>query len=127
MKPFDLELAKAGAKVQTRDGRDVKIIYSDAKNKEYPLVALIDNNGIESAHMFTTNGKYSNSEYIENPSDLFMAPEVHIKYTNFYKDSEDTVWNGKLYDTIEEAKNNIDYDNVEDSEYLNTLVIELTY
>ena len=32
LKPFDLEAAKAGAKVITRDGRPVRIICFDRKN-----------------------------------------------------------------------------------------------
>lgn len=40
MKPFDLEKAKAGAEVCTRDGRKVRIICTDAKGN-YPIVALV--------------------------------------------------------------------------------------
>ena len=32
--PFDIEKAKDGAKVVTRDGREVRIVFFDAPNKE---------------------------------------------------------------------------------------------
>ena len=41
MKPFDLELAKKGHPVCTRDGRDARIICYDAKTGEYPIIALV--------------------------------------------------------------------------------------
>ena len=41
LKPFDLEAAKNGAKVVTRDGHAVRIICYDRKNEEYPIVALV--------------------------------------------------------------------------------------
>lgn len=41
MKPFDLEAAKAGKPVCTRDGRKARIICFD-RNWEYPIVALIE-------------------------------------------------------------------------------------
>lgn len=47
LKPFDLEKAKAGAKVVTRDGREVRIICFDRKAPVFKLVALINNKGIE--------------------------------------------------------------------------------
>lgn len=37
MKPFDLELAKAGHPVQTRDGRPVRIICYDRKDNAHHL------------------------------------------------------------------------------------------
>ena len=40
MKPFDLEAARAGAPVQTRDGRAVRIVCFDVKD-EYPILALV--------------------------------------------------------------------------------------
>lgn len=44
MKKFDLELAKQGHPVQTRNGRPVRIICWDRKS-EYPIVALIGTSG----------------------------------------------------------------------------------
>lgn len=40
-KPFDLEQAKAGKPVCTRDGRKARIICFDLKNGNHPIVAVI--------------------------------------------------------------------------------------
>lgn len=48
MKPFDLEKAKAGAPLCTREGFRARIVCFDADNKRFPLVVLIkdsDNSG----------------------------------------------------------------------------------
>lgn len=39
--PFDIEKAKQGAKVMTRDGHDVRILCFDRNSDEYPIVVLI--------------------------------------------------------------------------------------
>lgn len=41
MKQFNLEQAKAGAKVCTREGLKARIICFDSKYNEFPLIALI--------------------------------------------------------------------------------------
>lgn len=40
MRKFDLEAAKAGAKVCTRDGRKTRILCFDAKG-QYPIIVLV--------------------------------------------------------------------------------------
>lgn len=47
MKKFNLEEAKAGKPVITRDGSEARIICFDMKNDLYPIVALIED-GLES-------------------------------------------------------------------------------
>lgn len=72
MKPFDLESAKNGAKLCTRDGRSARIICYDADNS-YPLVALIkDKDGKECISTLTIEGKLFSSYSVSN-SDLFLA------------------------------------------------------
>lgn len=44
LKPFDLEAAKTGKPVCTRDGRKARIICFDKKDINYPIVALIEEN-----------------------------------------------------------------------------------
>jgi hypothetical protein len=46
MKEFDLELAKAGHPVCTRDGKPVRIVCFDAKG-DYPIVGLEYNTDLE--------------------------------------------------------------------------------
>lgn len=60
LKPFDLEAAKAGKPVCTRDGRKARIICWDKKGN-YPIVALIqDNENSEHIEYYTENGIFSN-------------------------------------------------------------------
>lgn len=40
-KPFDLEQAKAGKPVYTRDGHKARIICFDAKLENYSIIALV--------------------------------------------------------------------------------------
>lgn len=111
MKPFDLELAKAGHPVQTRDGRKARIICYDRLSEDYHLVGLIKSgydNPVESMHTFTNDGNAS----IVGPTDLdlFMATTKKEGWVNIYKKGinpyfhykTDCIWNSK-----EDAINNI--------------------
>ena len=60
MVPFDLEKAKQGAKLVTRDGSDARIICYDCKAEAYPIAALVfspDDNE-EEIVSYTKNGTY---------------------------------------------------------------------
>jgi len=76
--PFDVEKAKRGAKVVTRDGRNVEIIHFNKKGGDYPIVALVDNvvyKGIsQEIYCYTTKGRYT----FVNPTkyDLLIEEEV---------------------------------------------------
>ena len=80
MKPFNLEEAKAGKPVCTRDGRDVRIICFDKRDAQYPIVALLSEIGIEAVALYHQNGKTGNSD-----KDLFMKPEKKTGWINIYK------------------------------------------
>ncbi len=83
MKPFDLEKAKAGAKVCTRNGYKVEILRFDVKNPYYPIIAVITNDdGIENYYAYTKDGKYTDLN--ECPMDLVMATIKHKGYVNIY-------------------------------------------
>lgn len=74
LKPFDLEAAKAGKPVCTRDGRKARIVCFDVKGSARPIVALIsDEEGDESTFVFYENGRV----YAEHGTDfdLMMNPE----------------------------------------------------
>nr|DAR57546.1 MAG TPA: hypothetical protein [Caudoviricetes sp.] len=87
MKPFDLEKAKAGASICTRDGSKARIVCFDANNKRFPLVALIkdSDNSEEYPVLYTkdeTVYKYDLSDGFEmlgwgnmkrNPKDVFAC------------------------------------------------------
>lgn len=62
-KPFNLEEAKAGKPVCTRDGHKARIICFDAGMGEYPVIALvesIENPGSESLYSYSHEGRYRN-------------------------------------------------------------------
>lgn len=86
MKPFDIERAKAGDPVVTRDGRKVRILCYDKKDDSYPIVALIENEAEdEFTESFTLEGKYWDKKTEEESEDLFMAPIKKTMYVNLYK------------------------------------------
>lgn len=71
--PFDVEKAKAGAQVITRNGRPVTICRYDVKNKDYPILGLVELvEGKEVPQVFTESGKSFNGDYQERPFDLFI-------------------------------------------------------
>lgn len=101
MKPFDLEAAKNGAKLITRDGRPARIVCWDRKDEDYPLCALLeDKEGHEQYYSYTKNGRI----YLEGEDefDLFMAPTKHEGWVNVYKSNQRRCC-GAIYATKEEA------------------------
>ena len=73
LKPFDLEAAKAGKPVYTRDGRKARIICFDLKNEQYPIVAAIGNDSSETLLCYTLNGEIVKGNY-KSDKDLMMLP-----------------------------------------------------
>ena len=85
MKPFDLEKAKAGASVQTRDGRKARIICFTADHPSHPIVALVANReGEEIQETYTREGRYYDALDAESAFDLFMAPVKREGWVNIY-------------------------------------------
>ena len=87
MKPFSIGeyLKNPNRELITRGGRKVRIICTDRKDADYPIVVLISNefgNG-ESTLYYTEEGKF----YTDSISylDLFFAPEKHERYISLYK------------------------------------------
>ena len=97
MKPFDLEAAKAGAPIVTRDGRPAKFIaHVEEAHPSQRLLVLID--GV--VRMEFDNGKYlgRGGRGGETDNDLFMAPTKRTVWVNFYEYGE-----GRWHDTEERA------------------------
>lgn len=103
MKPFDLEKAKAGASICTRDGSKARIVCFDANNKRFPLVALIkdSDNSEEYPVLYTKEGNFFDGEK-DHPKDLCMKGEKKEGWINIYES-----WAGKyigaVYNSKEEA------------------------
>jgi hypothetical protein len=76
IKPFDLASYKKGAKVKTRDGREVRIICTDAKNEYYPIIGLVINNGDEHITLYTLEGKVDSAKSTIYAEDLVIVEEV---------------------------------------------------
>ena len=91
MKPFNLEAAKDGAKVITRDGRAVTIINFNRKSSEdFEIVALIHESGLDDCvETFKVDGQWSESDR-EYHDDLLMAPIKTSGWVNIHSvyDSE---------------------------------------
>ena len=107
LKPFDLEAARSGKPVCTRDGRKARIICFDAKRKdEKSIIALVpskDYLGFEDLIAYPDNGNYYGGH--ENDADLMMLPEKHDGWVNLRKEAygDDIVALGKIYKSHEEA------------------------
>jgi len=95
MKKFDLELAKQGHPVCTRDGREARIICFDAKG-EQPIVSLINNFPSEYTQRNTNNGNYFSDDCGEHGSDLMMKSKTEKRWM-YISDYE--IERGKTYVT----------------------------
>ena len=82
MKDFDLEAAKKGAAVCTRDGRAARIICFDRKAAKEPIVALVHNTIDEDSSEFCVtyreNGRYFPKD--ESAKDLMMVTTKRSGY-----------------------------------------------
>lgn len=89
MKPFNLEAAKAGKPVCTRDGRKARIICFDAKRKDGKnIIALIPSkeySGFEDLVAYPNNGNYHGGH--ENDGDLMMLPQKKEGWIIIHKEA----------------------------------------
>ena len=88
MKQFDLDeyLKNPSRKVVTRDGRSVRILCTDRKSEEQPIVALIASLTEDSEYVGTYRKDGIWSTYgCASELDLFFPPEKHEGWVNIYK------------------------------------------
>jgi hypothetical protein len=84
MKSFDLEKAKQGHPVQTRDGRDVEILKTDVKSND-PIVAVVRNNDRdEIVRVYKETGRYEARD-IARGLDLFMKATKKEGWINVFR------------------------------------------
>ena len=109
-KKFDLEKAKQGKPVCTRDGRKARIVCFDAKfPKTGNIIALVEKeNGEEIILYYYDNGRCS----IGSGYDLIMTSEKHEMWMNVYEEL--------CYKTKEEAIRNI----AMGTHYIDTIKVE---
>lgn len=100
MKPFNLEKAKVGKPVCTRDGRPVRIVEFNMKNENFPIIAIVSCENEEKATTFTKEGGY----YVgmSSDKDLMMVSETEEGWINIYKTETEFV-GGKIFSSKEEA------------------------
>lgn len=123
MKPFNLEQAKAGAPVCTRDGQPVRIVCYDLKGyKNYPILALIENTvGAESIMSYALNGHHSLDS--ETGLGLMMASVKRAGWVNLYTRHSGATATDQcvLYQSEKEARSRTLKDN---GVYVTTVKIE---
>lgn len=109
LKEFDLEAAKSGKPVCTRDGRKARIICFDQKDIA-PIVGLVTGlDGKESIYAFYKDGRVSSQE--ERVDDLMMLSEKKEGWVNVYSnclggpyESEEYALKQKMKDCIDTVK-----------------------
>lgn len=107
-KPFDLEAAKNGAPVMTRDGRKARIVCFDRVHERLPLVVLVEHEGGEDPRTYTATGHYYDVQHTSD-CDLVMAPVNRTGWINIYPgrntagDDNYHGWGGLIHKTRDEA------------------------
>ena len=129
LKEFDLEAAKAGKPVCTRDGRKVRIISFDRKflfkGVSYPIIALVEDTAKEETiYGYNEKGKVIIENDTPYKDDLMMLPQKKEGWVNVYKSHErgNTISFivASIYPTKEEAKKSY----VVEFDYVDTVKIE---
>jgi hypothetical protein len=113
LQKFDLERVIHGAKVVTRDGRDV-LKLTNFGLEDYPLVGVLDD-GINS---WTIDGYYQDKNE-ESEKDLFLSVESKSIWVNVYTTIEGGIMLGHCYKIKEDAE----YDGKSNSSYIKTIEI----
>ena len=125
MEKFNLEkyLANPSRKVVTRNGRNIRIVCTDKRDLNFPIIALIETipGGEEVTHSYTKDGKYYTA--CSDILDLFFAPEKHEGYVNVYRslDKDCTYYLGNIYNSKAEAE---DVRENKKFKYIDTIKIE---
>ena len=110
LKPFDIEAAKSGKPVYTRDGRKARIICFDVNNDK-PIVAVICCKESKETYPYTfyPNGLNMDNNVFSN-TDLMMLPEKKEGWINICRNlnTNKTELDTKdIYNTKEEALQNL--------------------
>ena len=108
MKQFNLGeyLANPSRKVVTGDGRNVRIICTDSKIRNYPIIALVEEpSGFENLFSYTEGGQMVSYEPLKK-YDLFFAPEKHEGWINIYRNGNYFARDANVWPTEEDAKRN---------------------
>lgn len=118
LKKFDLEAAKAGKPVCTRDGRKARIISFDRHGEDCPIIALVvDSKNAECEEVidYTLDGICNENIINHNKYDLMMFTRKKEGWVNVYKSDNNKysalLGSAYVYKTKGEAELNFDEDN----------------
>lgn len=103
LKEFNLEEAKAGKPVCTRDGRKARIICFDLNNKNFPIVAIINCDTEENAYQYDIDGVCDEHD---NNLNLMMFPEKKEGWVNLCKNNYGDTLAVGVFPNREEAVSN---------------------
>lgn len=105
MEQFSLDkyLKNPTRPIVTRDGRSVRIVCTDGRYENYPIVALVENeDGKKDVETYTIEG--SSIDGYEHPCDLFFSPEKKEGWINIYRhEGQNSTSSKSIYDTKKEA------------------------
>ena len=124
MEQFSLEkyLANPSRKVVTRDGREARIICTDRRDLNFPIIALIETipGGGEVTYSYTENGTYYKTG--STNYDLIFAPEKHKGWINIFKYVTTNAYlkESRIYSSKEIAER----EGMGYSDYISTIEIE---
>ena len=125
MEQFSLEkyLANPSRKVVTRDGRNARIICTDRRDLNFPIITLIERELGEGEgeviYAHTKDGIYCNT--CPTTYDLFFAPATHEGWINVYRHSDGGhAYAVAVYDSKEDAEKR----KIIDENYVTTIKIE---
>lgn len=122
---FNIEKAKSGYEVRTRDGRSVRILCFDAMG-DYPIVALVKNKntGKDLVALYTSDGRYAGAETRKKCNyDLVIVSVLRTGFVNIYADCYgERYCTPKIYPCEESAKEGSVKDG-EQSRYITTIPI----
>lgn len=101
LKPFDIQKAREGKPVCTRDGRKARVLCYDFKqNEEYPILVAVENkDGKECALLYSNDG--ISEMYKSSNNELVMCPVKRTGYINIYDNNRVCK---QIFETEGEAK-----------------------
>ena len=124
MRPFNLEeyLKNPSKKMVTRSGYNARIICTDRKDADYPIIALVSRESIEkeSTLYYTKEGRFYVNGLSE--SDLFFVAERREGWINIYKGADGNSYVGDSY--IFKSEENAEKTGMTDKTYIGTTKIE---
>lgn len=81
--------------VQTRDGRKMRVLCTDAKNSSHPVIVLIEGAAGEELFYYDRNGIRRGGIGVPN-TDAINVPEQKRRWLNVYSDRRSSWWTSRV-------------------------------